>query len=76
MSITCLDKMTIEDDNEIAPQMKKMKLNSAQIQVGEILKPELINQNPREHLKMIFPFCSDEVNLFFYSVKIRKLMKF
>jgi hypothetical protein len=61
MSTICLDKMTVEDDIELAPKMKKMKLSGSQIQGGEMFNREKVIKPPQEHLKLVFPNISEEV---------------
>jgi hypothetical protein len=61
---TCLGKMMIEEDQELAPQLKKMKLTSESSQAFEVSRASFIGKNLTNELKMAFPYFSEEVNLF------------
>lgn len=61
MSLSCLDKMIIEEDKEIAPQLKKMKLSSNNSPMQEIKKSSFLQSDPRLQLKSVFPYYSEEV---------------
>ncbi len=63
MSSACLDKMIIEDDSELAPKLKKMKLCSGDSPQNKIInRTNLINSDPKKHLMNVYPYFSEEVN--------------
>ena len=59
---TLIDKMLIEEDSQLTPQLKRMKLNSiADSMSGELNRSNYIQSDPKEHLKAVFPYFSEEV---------------
>ena len=64
MTTTCLDKMTTEEEVELTPQMKKMKLNSCDFAMDVEKTLVKVNFRPEEHIKLVFPKISEEVNNF------------
>lgn len=64
---TCLGNMFIEDDHELAPQLKKMKLSS-ECQDYNVERSSLQKSDLEKEIKFVYPYLSDEVNFF----KIRK----
>jgi len=61
MSSACLGQMIIETELDIAPKMKKMKLTSRESPTKtEIIKSNYVISDPKEHLKSVFPFFTDE----------------
>jgi hypothetical protein len=64
--------MIIEDENELTPQLKKMKLSSETSHGYEIARASLIGSNLEKELKMSFPYYTEEV---IYIIKCRKSKK-
>jgi hypothetical protein len=60
---TCLGKMIIEDEHEISPQMKKMKLNSEVSNDFEISRSDLIESDLHKEMKFVFPYLNEDVIL-------------
>jgi hypothetical protein len=64
MSLSCCEKMIIEDENkEILPDMKRMKLTSSSTPLKEVKRATLYS-DPKENLKKMFSNLSDEVSTF------------
>jgi hypothetical protein len=59
---TCLGKMMIEEDHEIAPQLKKMKLSS-DCSEYEFARSSLQYSDLQKEMKFIYPYLNDEVLL-------------
>ncbi len=60
MSLSCYDKMMIEDDkSEITPCFKRMKLGSLPNNNNQIIINNI--NDPIEKLKSVFPYMSEEV---------------
>ena len=61
MSLSCYDKMIIEDDNnkDIIPCIKRMKLTSSSNNLNEIKLES--NLEPLERLKRLYSYMPDEV---------------
>jgi hypothetical protein len=66
---TCFGKMLIEDEHELGPQLKKMKLSSEGSQAYEICRANLMGVNLQTELKMTFPYITEEVE---FILKFRK----
>lgn len=64
---TCLGKMMIEGEQELAPQFKRMKLTSDNSQGYDIYKAHLIGHDLYNELKMVCPYFTEEVNFFNYN---------
>lgn len=64
MSSACLDKMIIEDEVELAPKIKRMKLNS-EFSPGKEIKRPLMNADPKVQLKSVYPYFSEDVTLIY-----------
>jgi len=64
MSTICLEKMIIEEDKELAPKIKKMKLTSESSKSYEINRENLFNTNTFSELNRAFPYLNEEVNKF------------
>jgi hypothetical protein len=61
---TLIDKMLIEEDSQLTPQLKRMKLNSKSDSLTtELSRSNFIQSDPKEHLKTNFPYFSEEVNI-------------
>lgn len=59
---TLIDKMLIEEDSQLTPQLKKMKLNSISDTVStELKRSNYMPSDPKDHLKTLFPYFSEEV---------------
>jgi len=59
---TLIDKMLIEEDSQLTPQLKRMKLNStSDCFTTEFSRSNYTSNDPREHLKAVFPYFSEEV---------------
>ena len=60
---TLIDKMLIEEDPQLTPQLKRMKLNShSDCLTTEFSRSSYILSDPKDHLKAVFPHFSEEVN--------------
>ncbi len=69
MSLSCYDKMMIEDDNkDVTPCFKRMKLTSGSNSLNEIKYES--NIEPIERLKKIYPFIPEEV---LFNIKLENL---
>lgn len=60
-SAICLNKIIKEDEQDIAPQMKRMKLNTTLNPDIEIKMSNYISSDPYENLKTAFPSISENV---------------
>jgi hypothetical protein len=60
MSLSCYDKMLIENENsDITPSFKRMKLASLPTNTNSIVVNSI--QDPFQKLKSIFPYMEEEV---------------
>lgn len=59
---TCLGKMIIEGDQDLGPQLKKMKLSSDSSNGFDIIRANLIGDDLQKELKTVFPYLSEEVS--------------
>ena len=58
---TCLGKMIIEDEQEIAPQMKRMKLSSESSSDYEYNISSFKDSDLEKEMKFVYPYLSEEV---------------
>jgi len=58
---TCLGKMIIEEEHEIAPQLKKMKLSSEVSNDYDFRKSDYMETDLQKDLKFVFPYLSEDV---------------
>lgn len=75
MSTAFLEKMIIEEDHELVPKLKRMKINSVVSPSHEILRSNYIITDPKDHIKSVFPFFSEEVRYirkFYLNFNFRK----
>ena len=73
---TLIDKMLIEEDSQLTPQLKRMKLNSqSDCLTTEFTRSNYTSSDPKEHLKAVFPHFSEEVK-FFLKIFCRNYKKF
>jgi hypothetical protein len=62
---TLIDKMLIEEDSQLTPQLKRMKLNSKGDSItSELNRSNYMPSDPKDHLKTVFPHFSEEVSNF------------
>ena len=59
---TCLGKMMIEDEHEIAPQLKKMKLTSEVSEDYEVKRSDYLVADLQKEMKIVFPYLNEEVS--------------
>lgn len=65
-SALCLKQVSNEDDQDIAPQMKQMKLNSGSTSVDiDYIISNYAIADPLENLKTSFPTVSEKVERIF-----------
>ena len=50
------------EENEIAPQMKRMKLSGESEMDYEISRSSFIEKDLQKEMKFVFPYLSDEVS--------------
>ena len=63
---TLIGKMLIEEDLQLTPQLKRMKLNSKSDSLNsEFNRSNYMPSDPKAHLKTVFPYFSEEVKLSF-----------
>lgn len=64
-SAICLNQKLKDAEYDIAPQMKKMKLNNSNINAPEsdIIMSNLNTSDPLENLKIAFPSISENVKI-------------
>ncbi len=67
-SAICLNQKPNEAEMDIAPQMKKMKLNNSHSNTAEtdIIMANLSSSDPLENLKTAFPSISENVFIFYF----------
>jgi hypothetical protein len=71
-----IEKMLIEEDSQLTPQLKKMKLSSTNdSQTAELTRSNYFPNNPEDHLKVVFPHFSEEVK-FTLNIPFRNYSKF
>ena len=64
---TCLGKMMMVEEVELAPQLKKMKLSSGDAGLDyEIARSSLIESDYHKEMKFVFPYLNEDVILFTY----------
>lgn len=60
---TCLGKMLIEDEHEISPQLRRMKLSSEVSNDFEVRRSDYIEPDLHKEMKFVFPYLNEEVIL-------------
>lgn len=75
-SAICLNQKLNEAEIDIAPQMKKMKLNNSNSSAPEsdIIMSNLVSSDPLENLKTAFPSISENVIFFLHFFDFRNII--